>query len=497
MEYAAAKWSSCPPLLHVGAADGTPRGTAGLWWTTFDRPGASARPPLHPEPALRHELRRLARLALPVMAAQVGGMLIGVVDTMMVGRLSVDALAAAAIANAVIHGLLLVGQGVIFGIDPIVSQAHGAQRPHLAAEAMQRGVLLSLAVSVPLALLLGFTEEVLLALGQAPALAAEAQRYTVVQIPSVPCFLVFMAIRQWLQGREIVRPPMWIMLVANVFNAAANYVLIFGVAGWAGHGLLGAGIATALTRSLIAFALIAWVYWFRLHEGSWSTPGWHLFDRAEFARILRVGGVVAAQLAFEVWAFTGSTLIAGWLDPVSLAAHTVALNLASLAFMMPLGISQGAVARVGNLIGAGHPLDAQRAAKVAMMFGGGVMTISAVLFVTLREWLPRLYTDDPLAIAACAAVLPIAAAFQIFDGIQVVGCGVLRGMGHTRPAAIFNFIGYWIVGLPLGVTLAFRFGFGLSGVWIGLAAGLLLVATALSVYIARRGPAHVRTVLSS
>ena len=440
------------------------------------------------------ELRRLARLAVPVMAAQLGGMLIGAVDTMMVGRISVEALAAAAIANAWIHGLLLMAQGVVWGIDPLVSQAHGARRPDLAAEAMQRGVLLGIAVSVPVGAALLWTEEVLLVLGQAPELAREAERYALVQIPSVPFFLVFMAVRQWLQGREIVRPGMWIMLVANVFNAGANYVLIFGAVGIPALGLVGAGIASGLTRMFVMLALVAWVMAFRLHEGAWSRPGRHLFDRAELARILKVGIAVSIQLALEIWAFGGSTLLAGLLDPVSLAAHTIALNLAAMSFMMPLGISQAAVTRVGNLLGAGDREGAQRAAAVAMAFGGGVMAVAAIVFVVGRSLLPRIYTGEVDAIVAAAAVLPIAAAFQVFDGVQVVGCGVLRGMGHTRPAAIFNFIGYWVVGLPLGAALALRLGFGLPGIWWGLATGLLLVASSLVAYIARRGPAHARAV---
>jgi MATE family multidrug resistance protein len=359
---------------------------------------------------------------------------------------------------------------------------------------MQRGVLLALAISVPIGVALAFTRQALVLLGQDPHLASEAARYAAVQIPSVPCFLVFMAVRQWLQGREIVRPAMWLMLVANVFNVAANYVLIFGAFGLPGFGLVGAGAASALTRVFTMLGLIAWVRAFGLHVGAWSAPGRHLFDGRELGKIVWIGSAVAIQLGLEIWAFSATTLLAGLLDPVSLAAHTIAINLAALSFMMPLGVSQGAAVRVGNLIGAGEPDRAQRAAAVAMTLGGAVMVVSAVLFVALRWSVPRVFTEDPAAIAACAAVLPIAAAFQIFDGVQVVGCGVLRGMGHTRPAAIFNFVGYWVVGLPLGAMLALHLGYGLPGIWWGLATGLLLVAGSLAGYIARRGPAHARRI---
>jgi MATE family multidrug resistance protein len=207
-----------------------------------------------------------------------------------------------------------------------------------------------------------------------------------------------------------------------------------------------------------------------------------------------IGLPVAFQMGLEIWAFSGAALLAGLLGAVPLAAHTVALNMAALAFMVPLGISQGTVTRVGNLIGAGRMHDAQRASWVALGMGGGVMCVSATAFVTLRELLPRVYTQDAAVIALCASILPIAAAFQIFDGVQVVGCGVLRGMGRTRPAAIFNLISYWLIGIPLGAWLGLRAGFGLSGIWWGLCLGLAVVATLLVIWLRLRGPASLHGI---
>jgi MATE family multidrug resistance protein len=184
--------------------------------------------------------------------------------------------------------------------------------------------------------------------------------------------------------------------------------------------------------------------------------------------------------------------VAGHLGAVEVAAHTIAINLASLSFMMPLGIAQGAATRVGNLIGAGDLPGARRAAWVSLALGAGVMGLSAFAFVALREWLPRLYTPELAVIAACAAILPIAAAFQIFDGTQVVGCGILRGVGRVRPAMLFNLLGYWVLGLPLGTWLALRAGYGLPGLWWGLALGLAFVAFGLLAFVALRGPGAER-----
>jgi len=439
----------------------------------------------------RSEVRKLASLSLPVAAAQLSMMMLGFVDTVMVGRVSVEAIGAAALANVWVFGTIMVSNGVVFGIDPLVAQAHGARDGRGAALAFQRGVVLALLFSIPVMGLWLVTEEFLLFTGQDPELARSAQVYIAVQIPSVPFFLVYSALRQYLQGREIMRPAMWVLLIANVFNAAVNWVLIFGHAGFPALGLLGAGIATALTRIVMLLGLALWVRAFRLERGAWVPWSREAVDPAALRIIARIGFPVAIQIAFEIWAFSGAALLAGRLGVVALAAHTIALNMAALTFMVPLGISQGTTTRVGNLIGAGEPRHSQRSAWIALGMGAAVMAAAAFCFVVFRAWLPRIYTSDPDVIALCASILPIAAAFQVFDGVQVVGCGVLRGTGRTRPAAVFNGIGYWVLGLPGGAWLAFVGGWGLAGIWWGLCFGLAVVATSLVTWVHWYGPASL------
>ena len=439
--------------------------------------------------AVGTEIRKLTGLALPVVAAQVGTMSMGIVDSIMVSRLGVDALAAVSLAGAWIFAAMLFGQGFVHGIDPIITRAHGARNGDAVGRALQHGIVIAIAVSVPLCILLLLTEDFLLAIGQSPDLAAVAQGYALVQLPSIPFFLTFLAIRQYLQGREIVRPAMWVILVANLFNVAANYVLIFGALGVPALGVLGAGIATSLTRGFTLFGLLALVWAADLQRGAWVPWSADAFDPKALRRVVNFGFPVAIQMALEIWAFSGSTMLAGHLGATALAAHHIVLNLASVSFMMPLGISQGAVTRVGNLLGARDPEGAQRAAWVAIGMGAGVMTGWALLFVTLRSWLPRLWLpDDTATVALAASILPIAAAFQIFDGTQVVGCGVLRGMGRTRPAAVFNFLGYWVLALPLAYWLVMKTDAGLPGIWWSLALGLFVVAILLVAWIAKRGP---------
>ncbi len=437
--------------------------------------------------AAGQEARQLLRLATPVVLAQLATMAMGFVDTIMVGRVSVEALGSVAIANFWIFATMQSCMGILFGLDPLVSQAHGAGDGERTGRALQHGLVLAGILSVVLMVLWSFCETVLLAMGQDPELAAAAHRYTWVQLPSVPFLLGAAALRQYLQAREWVRPAMWVVLVANIWNVIFNWMFIFGNLGVPAMGLEGAGIATSLTRILSGLALLGLVHWRGYLKGGWVPWSREAFDRKGLGAVLALGVPVALQMSLEMWAFSSSNLIAGWLGATALAAHTIVLNLASITFMVPLGIAQGAAVRVGNLIGAGRPEEARIASWVGIAIGAAVMTVSAAGFVLLRDLLPRVYTTDVGVLALAATILPIAGAFQIFDGTQAVACGVLRGMGRPRPAAVFNLIGYWILALPIGTWLALRTDWGLGGLWWGLAGGLCLVAIGLVIWIATRG----------
>jgi len=442
-------------------------------------------------PPLRDEVRTLVRLSLPVVAAQVGQMMMGMVDTAMVGRVSVDALAAASIGNAFVYTTLLAANGLLMGMDPVVSHAHGRGDGRTAGIALQRGLVIAALLSVVLGALWVLIGPALTLLRQEPRLVEAAGTYVRVQIPSIVFFLGFTALRQQLQGREIMRPAMWATLIANLSNALLNWVLIFGHWGFPAMGLEGAGIATAVNR-VVMLAILVWlVRAAGLLEGAWVPWTRDALAPRGLLRIVALGWPVSLQMALEILAFSGSTLVAGWIGATAVAAHQVTLNFAALSFMMPLGISQAAATRVGNLLGARHPERAQRAAWIALVMGAGVMSVSAILFVLLRGQLPRVLTDEPAVVALSASIFPIAAAFQIFDGTQVVGCGILRGMGRTRPVAWFNLLAYWGLGLPVGAWLVLRRDWGLAGVWWGLCLGLAIVASALVVWIRARGPRTV------
>ncbi|MGH1346482.1 MAG: MATE family efflux transporter [Nannocystales bacterium] len=432
------------------------------------------------------ELRALLKLGLPAAGTQLAAMLLGVVDTMMVGRVSTHALDAVALGHLWIYGTMIFGMGLIWGMDPLMSQAHGAGDNGKVARTLHSGFLLVVLLIPPLWWAWSQTEAVMLAFGQAPELAAAADVYVTTQLYSMIPFLLFLTLRQYLQSRGIVMPALWVMVVANVFNVAANWALIFGHLGFEAQGLVGAARATAATRAFTLFGLLVWILVARLYEGAWERPTAQSLSLRGVWTIVKLGLPIGLQYMLEGWAFQVSTLLSGRLGEAELAAHTIALNLASLTFMLPMGLSLGVATRVGNLVGAGLPKRAQHSARLSLMMGAGIMVASAMLFVLARDALPYLYTEDIAVVVLAASILPIAGAFQVFDGIQVVGGAILRGVGSTRPAAVFNLVAYYALGLPLGIALTFGLGWGLRGLWTGLAVGLAIVAGILLWWIFTR-----------
>lgn len=434
------------------------------------------------------ELRRLVALSVPIVATQLGNMSLGVVDVLMLGRVGREALDAAALGNLWSMGVLVLGTGVVLGLDPLVAQAHGAGDGRRLGLLLQRGLLVALLVSVPVMALWLATGSALELLGQAPHLAAEAQRYVMVQLPGAPAILIYAALRAYLQGRGIAGPALAVVAAANLINVAADAWLIFGGLGVPPLGATGAGLATGIVR-VFMLAAMAWLIVRRgLHVGAWVPWSRAALDRRELALIVGMGLGVGLQIGLEVWAFQVTMLFAGWLGEAPLAAYSVVMNLASAAFMVPLGIGMAAAVRVGNLIGAGRHREARRAAFVALAFGATVMGASAIAFVLGREALPGLFGVDPVVHAIAAGMLPVAAAFQVFDGTQAVAGGIMRGMGRTRPAALLNLLGFWVLALPLAYWLAFRGGLGARGLWWGMTAGLFVVAVGLVAWIVTRGP---------
>lgn len=440
----------------------------------------------------RTELVVLLRLSLPLMAVQVGMMLLGVVETMIVGRAGNAALAAASLGHVWMQGTILVATGVVLGADPILSQAHGAGDSRTLGLTFQRGLVLSLLLGIPLSLLWLYTTPMLALFGQDESLSRLAGTFVVVQAPTAFGFLVFMLARQYLAARSIVAPALWVVVAVNAINGGLTWWLVFGGPGVPPMGLVGAGLAGSVVRLLLPALLLIVLFAFGLHRTAWVPWGRESFAAGRIARIAWLGLPIGLQFGLEVWAFQIATLLSGRLGQVSLGAHAIVLNLTSFSFMFPLGISTAASVRVGNLIGAGDEVGARRAGLLSLLLGAGVMSIFAAAFFFLRHQIPRLYGAEPAVLDLCIQVLPIAAAFQMLDGTQVVASGILRGLGRTKPAAFFNFCGYYVLGLPVAYWIGLGRGHGLAGVWWGLAGGLISVALGLLAMVLPKSAYHIK-----
>jgi MATE family multidrug resistance protein len=434
---------------------------------------------------VRRELRALWRLAWPLVMTQLGFMLLGVVDTLLLGHLSVEALGASALANMWGWGSLALGMGVVLGIDPLVSQAHGERDAGGAALALQRGIVVAVAISIPITAFWALTGPGLVLLGQDAAIASMAQTYNVIRAPSVVFFLVFTVLRSWLSGRGLVAPAMWVSVFVNVLNLFFGWTLIFGKLGFPRLELVGAAWVSSLVTVAQPLLLLWLIRAARLHDGAWRPGDRRSFERRGLAQILRLGLPVGVQFSLEGWAWSFSTMMAGWIGTAALGGHIIVLNLASLSFQIPLGVGLAASVRVGNQIGAGDLAGARRSAAASLALGASVMLGFALLFAMLAAELPLLYTTDADVIALAALVLPIAGAFQLFDGTQVSPGGILRGDGRTHAAAYVNLVGFWGVALPLSWYWAFGIAGGLEGIWWGLVAGLCAVSLALLFWLTR------------
>lgn len=423
------------------------------------------------------DLAALARLALPVALVQVGMMLMGAVDTVMVGRVSPTDLAAVALGNLYFFGVAVFGMGVLFALDPVVSQAVGAGDEVGVARGVQRGGVLAAGLTVLASALLVPAAPVLALLDQPPDVVPVAAGYAIASIPGVFPFYAFIVLRQSLQAMGKVGPILWTVLLANLANLFLNWVLIFGNLGFPAMGAVGSGWGTSVARWFMSFALLALAW--PLLRTSVRPFRPEVLSPAPLLRLLRVGAPIGAQQQLEFGVFGAAGIFMGWMGTVAMASHQVALNLAALTFMVPVGIAQAAAVLVGQAVGKGDPPAARRAAGAGLLVGAGFMSITAALFLTLPGPLARVYSADAPVVALAAALLPIAGIFQVFDGLQVVSAGVLRGVGDTRVPMLMNLLGFWVVGLPVSAVLGFTLAVGPRGVWWGLAIGIGVVAVLL------------------
>jgi MATE family multidrug resistance protein len=410
--------------------------------------------------------------------AEIGWMGMGIVDTMMVGPLGPAAIGATGLGSGVFTSIAIFGMGLMLGLDALVSQAYGAGDRDECERWLHHGVLLAL-VAGPVVMMLTWVVYLTLGYwGLHPDIEQLVRPYLSVIAAGAFPLLLYASFRRYLQGMHIVRPIMFALVSANLINAAANWLLIYGNLGFPALGVAGSAWATTAARVYMAAFLFVAIR--REHR---RRVGHHvpiIFEPARVRRLIALGFPAAAQITLEVGVFAAATALAGRLDPVSSGSHQIALNLASLAFMVPLGLASSGAVRVGHAVGARDLRRAAHAGWTALAASSAIMLAIGVVFFAWPVPLLRVFSDDPRVIDIGVGLLAIAAAFQLFDGAQAVATGILRGTGDTRTPMITNVVGHWVLGLPVGYALCFVLGWGVAGLWLGLSIGLVFVSAILT-----------------
>ena len=417
----------------------------------------------------------MARLALPLIMAEVGWMSMGVVDTMMVGRVSADAIGAVSLGTMIFYTVGIFASGLLLGLDTLVSQAFGAGNLDDCRHSLINGIWLSLFLIAPVMLIIEACNPLLAAMGIDSGVLRDTRPYLRALNWSAPSLLLYFGFRRYLQSINLVRPVMITLITSNLVNVVGNWIFVFGNLGAPKLGAEGSGWATCLSR-VFMMSVLAVVIWRRdpaLFHASWKP------DIRRIRRLLVLGFPAAGQIGLETAVFATVTVLIGRLGATALAGHQIALTTVSMTFMMPLGISSAAAVRVGQAIGRNDPAAAARSGWTALALGGTVMSLAAIALLFAPHFIARLFTPDAGIIAAGVLLLRVAAFFQLFDGFQVVATGALRGAGDTRTPMLCHFAGYWVIGLPVGALLCFHFGFGAPGLWIGLSTGLILIGIVL------------------
>ncbi len=426
------------------------------------------------------QARRLLQIAFPVMLSYLGHVLVGTADSMMVGQLGKVPLAAVSLGNSIVVLPLMFGLGLSYGLTPLVAAADGRGNKRRIANLLQHSLLVNLLASLGLVgltlLVLPFLDD----MNQPPAVVAIAGPYLAIVAGSLIPLMIFQGFKQFAEGLGFTRQAMFITLGANGINVFFNWILIYGKWGFPAMGLEGAGWATLFSRVMMVIAMAYYCARSPLFHAYREYFALRRFKRKISIKLVKLGVPMGMQFIFEVGAFSGAVIMAGWISDTAQAAHQIAINLAAMSYMIASGLSAAATVQVGNLLGRNDIAGLRTAAVTAAVLVLLLQALFALIFLFGRHLLPTLYIDNDNVIEIAAGLLVIAAFFQLSDGLQVVGLGALRGMEDVRIPTWITFFAYWIMALPLGYLLGFTFGMGISGIWWGLLTGLSIAAILLA-----------------
>jgi MATE family multidrug resistance protein len=448
-----------------------------------NRFGTAWRPDLE---SIRREARPMLALAWPVVLAELAWMGMDLVDTIMVGNLGPAALGAVGLGGILYFVVGVFAIGLLLGLDTLVSQSFGAGDREEGYKSLVQGVYLALLTSPPMMVVLWAMIPWLSSWGIHPDIARLTGPFLALETWSLFPLLLYCALRRYLQAVNVVRPILWAMISANLLNWLGNCILINGHLGLPALGVRGSAGSTLIARIYMALYLVVIVL--RHEPGLLRTslaPDW-----ARLRRLFALGLPVAVQITLEVGVFAIAAGLAGAIGPAALAAHQVTLKMCSVTFMVPLGISSAAAVRVGQAVGRGDPRSAAVSGWTALMIGSAFMSVAALTFLLVPRTILGGFTTDAGVIRTGVGLLVLAAAFQLFDGLQVVASGNLRGLGDTRTPMLCNTLAHWALGLPLAYGLGVLLGLGVFGIWVGLCVGLIAAGLILLAVWAARAPSR-------
>ncbi len=398
------------------------------------------------------------------------------VDTMMAGNLSPQDLAAVAVGSSLLMPVFILGIGILMGISPIVAHHFGARELDQIGPTARHGLILALLLGIPCTLVLWFTEPLLVFMDVEHALFVKTKGYAeAVSLGIIPVF-IYLALKYFNEGLAVTKPAMWIAFLGLLFNIGGNYVFMYGKLGFPAMGAIGTGYATALVMTVMSIAMVIYTYWKPAYKEYQLFRNLYHLKWKYLKELIVIGGPIGMSMWMEVTMFAVVALIIGSMGTLEVAAHQIALNFASITFMLAFGVSSGITVRVGQVFGRYGLADARYSGRVGILIATSLMAVTAVLMFAFPTTIIGFYTSDPELISRSIVLLYLAAIFQLSDGLQVSGSGALRGLKDTTIPMYVNFLSYWVIGLPTGWFLGIHLGYGPEGLWTGLIAGLTTAA---------------------
>ncbi|TCC90468.1 MATE family efflux transporter [Pedobacter frigiditerrae] len=420
-------------------------------------------------------------LALPIVGSQIGHMAVHMADSIIVGQFAgTTQLAAVSLVNSLFMLVLVLGLGISYGLTPLIAQANGRKDNNECGRLLSNSLIINIITGLFLYVLIHFGTLALIDhIGQSPDVVFYAKPYLGYLSFSIVPLMIFQTFKQFAEGLGFTLQAMLISIFGNIINIVIGIVLVRGMFGLEAMGVKGVGISTLIDRSLMALVMAMYVLRSRNFKIFLKEFKIYAIDKIRSTQIFRIGAPVAMQYIFEISAFSGAAIIIGTIGTAPQAAHQIAINLAAFTYMIASGVASSATIKTGNYLGQRNFTDLRRSAIASYHVVIGFMSCTAILFILANTLLPYIYTKDLEVIAIAAQLLIIAGFFQLFDGTQVVGLGVLRGIGDVNIPTFITFLSYWIIGIPFGYFLGFYLDLGVKGIWYGLTFGLLTASVLL------------------